>query len=512
MVNKSSRRDFIKTSAAVTGIGFWVAAGNSLKAQGSPNEKLGIAGVGVGGKGSSDIDNAAKWGTVVGLCDVDKRRLGQKQGTFQQAETFTDFREMLEKLDKKIDVVVVSTPDHMHAPAALMAMRMKKHMYVQKPLTRTIYEARMMGTVAAEMEVCTQMGNQGSAFHNARKYIAQVRKGLLGNIKEVHVWTNRPIWPQGVDRQDITTFEAEALANKKVLMDSSDEDEIAEGKAMDVARMVADKKAELARDLNNLDWELWIGAGKFRDYYPGQYHDFRWRGWWDFGSGALGDMACHTFNMPYYACDLRNPTSVQAISSGHNFDSFPTRSKIFFEFPANSWRSTTKATWYDGGNYPEPELLNDYGFRLRFDSNGRTSGAMIIGEKGALYTYDDYCQTCQLSKGVEDIAGVEYRQNSFIDEIGGNDEAHSRELFEAIQKNDPSICFSNYTENGGPLTETILLGNLAVWAASKPDEMGEKIEWDAVNLKVTNNVQTPGVVELVKPEYRECKGKGYRLD
>ena len=507
MVNKSSRRDFMKTSAAVTGLGFWVAAGNSLKAQDSPNETLGIAAVGVGGKGSSDIDNAAKWGTVVGLSDVDRNRLRSKQRNYQQAETFTDFREMLEKLDSKIDVVVVSTPDHMHAPAALMAMRMKKHMYVQKPLTRTIYEARKMGEVAAKMEVCTQMGNQGSAFPNARKYIAQVRAGLLGDIKEVHVWTNRPIWPQGFDRQDISTYEAEAIANKKELMDSSDEDEVAEGKAIDVAKMVADKKAELARDLNNLDWELWIGAGKFRDYYPGQYHDFRWRGWWDFGSGALGDMACHTFNMPYYACDLRNPTSVQAISSGHNFDSFPARSKIFFEFPKNEWRSAVKGTWYDGGNLPDAALLNDYGFE-----NPQSSGALIIGEKGALYTNDDYCQSCFLSKGIEDIAGVEWRPNSHIEELGNNDVAHSRELYEAILANDPSICFSNYTANGGPLTETILLGNLAVWAAGKPDEMGEKIEWDAVNLKVTNNVQTPGVVDLIKPTYRDCKGRGYQLD
>ena len=507
MVNKSSRRDFIKTSAAVTGIGFWVAAGQSLKAQNSPNEKLGIAGVGVGGKGSSDIDNAAKWGTVVGLSDVDRGRLRGKQRTYEQAETFTDFREMLEKLDKKIDVVVVSTPDHMHAPAALMAMRMKKHTYVQKPLTRTIYEARMMGKVAAEMGVCTQMGNQGSALDSVRMPIAQIRAGLLGDIKDVHVWTNRPIWPQGVNRQDITTFEAEALANKKKLMESGDADEIEEGKAMDVAKMVADKKAELARDLNNLDWELWIGAGKFRDYYPGQYHDFRWRGWWDFGSGALGDMACHTFNMPYYSCDLRNPISVQAITTGHNFDSFPERSKIFYQFPANDWRSAVTVTWYDGGNLPDRTLLNDLGF-----GNPASSGSLIIGEKGALYSPGDYGGAMQFSKDVEEIPNLTFRPNSFIKEYGSDDVSNSMELYEAIQKDDPSICFSNYTANGGPFTETILLGNLAVWAASKPDEMGEKIEWDAVNLKVTNNVQTPGVVELVKPEYRECKGVGYQLD
>ena len=506
MVNKSTRRDFIKTSAAVTGVGFWVAAGNQLKAADSPNEKLGVAAVGVGGKGSSDIANAARWGTIVGLCDIDKGQLEGKQKAYAQAETFLDYRDMLEKLDKKIDVVIVSAPDHMHAPAALQAMRMKKHVYVQKPLTRTIYEARMMGKIAKESGVCTQMGNQGSAFPNARKSIAQIRAGLLGDIKEVHVWTNRPIWPQGGDRQTIQSFRAEAQAKKDQLLASSRDRDKRAAAEMDVDAMVADKQAEINRNLENIDWELWIGAGKYRDYYPGQYHSFSWRGWWDFGSGALGDMACHTFNMPYYSCDLRNPTSVQAISSGHNFDSFPSRSKIFFEFPANDWRSAVKATWYDGGNRPDEELLKGYDFNIQGNS-----GALIIGEKGALYTFDDYCQTCQYSKGVEDIADVEYRPNSFIGDMG-NDQAHSMELFEAIQKNDPSICFSNYTENGGPLTETILLGNLAVWAASKPNEMGEKIEWDAENLKVTNNVQTPGVTDLIKPVYRECKGRGYRLD
>ena len=486
MVNKSTRRDFIKTSAAITGIGFWVAAGNSLKAQTSPNEKLGVAAVGVDGKGSGDIDNAAKWGTIVGLCDVAKNRLRGKQRAYPDAETFLDYREMLEKLDSKIDVVTVSTPDHMHAPAALQAMRMKKHTYVQKPLTRTIYEARMMGKVAAEMGVCTQMGNQGSALRNVRMPIAQIRAGLLGDIKDVHIWTNRPIWPQGQDRQTLETFRAEAAAS-----------------GGNVDEMVAEKKADIANDLENLDWELWIGAGKFRDYYPGQYHAFSWRGWWDFGSGALGDMACHTFNMPYYACDLRNPTSVQAITSGHNFDSFPARSKIFYEFPANDWRSALTCTWYDGKNLPSAELLNDLGF-----GNPADSGSLIIGEKGALYSPGDYGGSMHLSKGLEEIADLKYRPNSFIDEYGSDDVSNSFELYEAIQANDPSICFSNYTANGGPFTETILLGNLAVWAASKANEMGEKVEWDAANLKVTNNVQTPGVVDLIKPIYRD----GYRLD
>lgn len=486
---KPSRRDFLKTTA-VTGLGVWAAAGTAGKARAqSPNEKLGVVGIGVGGKGSSDIANAARWGEIIGLCDVDRGRLENAKKTYEKAEAFVDFRELLEKLDKNIDVVLVSTPDHMHAPAALQAMRMKKHTYVQKPLTRSIYEARLMGTVAKEMGVCTQMGNQGASLNSTREAVAQVKAGMVGTVKDVHVWTNRPVWPQGLNvvRKTLDTFAAEVRANEK--------DEVIANE------LIEEEKKKIENQLKNLDWELWIGAGKYREFYPGLYHSFAWRGWWDFGSGALGDMACHTFNMPFYACDLRNPTSVQAITSGHNHDSFPQRSKIFFEFPANDKRPALTATWYDGGNKPEKSLFESVGL----DRDVPISGALIIGDKGALFSGGDYCESWQ-PVGCEKKEGVTYTKTPRPE--GGMDAAQSGELYEAIIKNDPSICSGAYGEFGGPLTETILLGNLAVWAADKENEMGEKIEWDAVNLKVTNNVKTPGVKELIKPVYRD----GYRLD
>ncbi|MCL2348456.1 MAG: Gfo/Idh/MocA family oxidoreductase [Planctomycetaceae bacterium] len=510
MVNKTTRRDFIKTSAAVTGIGFWVAAGVSAQESKSPNEKLGVASVGVGGKGSGDVEHAAFFGNIVGLCDVDKGTLASAKSKYEKAETFTDFRDMLEKLDKSIDLVTVSTPDHMHAPAALMAMRMKKHMYVQKPLTRTIYEARKMAEVAQETGVCTQMGNQGSALNTSREAVAQVRAGVVGKIKEVHVWTNRPIWPQGIPSETMKTF-TEATEKARIRLTKEEREGLSaaeQEKKIEAKRkeIIDAKQKEIDNQLANLDWDLWIGAAKYRDFFPGLYHTFAWRGWWDFGSGALGDMACHTFNMPYYACDLRNPVSVQAITSGHNGDSFPSRSKIIYEFPANDFRPAVKAIWYDGGNLPDASVFEEAGITKK----PNISGAIVMGDKGTVYTEDDYCGTCEYIK-CEKLPNVTFRKNSHIDS-NDNDLAQKLELYEAIQKNDPSLCISGYAKNGGPLTETILLGNLAVWAASKPNVMGEKIEWDPINLKVKNNLETSGVKERIKPEYRECKGKGYRLD
>ena len=368
-MNKPTRRDFLKTTA-VTGVGFWVAGGVAAQESKSPNEKLAVASVGVGGKGSSDIANAARWGNIVGLCDVDQRTLANAKESYPDAKTFVDFREMLEKMENTIDVVTVSAPDHIHAVAALMAMRMKKHTYVQKPLTRSIYEARLMGTVAKEMGVCTQMGNQGSSQNTSREAVAQIQAGMVGTIKDVHIWTNRPIWPQGLDvvGQTLDMFAAKAKVEDPDLADD----------------LIAEMEEKIANDKKTLDWECWLGPAKYREYYPGIYHAFAWRGWWDFGSGALGDMACHTYNMPFYACDLRNPTSVQAITSGHNFDSFPLRSKIFYEFPATSKRPAITATWYDGGNKPSQELFEEVGLKEKVSD----TGSLIIGDKGTLFSND----------------------------------------------------------------------------------------------------------------------------
>ncbi len=305
MLKRASRRQFLGTTAA-TGIGFWVAGGLSAAESSSPNEKIAMAAIGVEGKGQSDSNDAGKNGDMVAVCDVDQKKLDAAKTRFPKAKQFTDFRKMFDEMGKSIDAITVSTPDHVHAPASVMGMRLGKHCFCQKPLTHTIYEARKMGEVAREMKVATQMGNQGTAEDGVRKAAALLRKGILGKVSEVHVWTNRPIWPQGGDRpreEPVPT---------------------------------------------NLNWDAWIGPAPMRPYAKG-YHPFAWRGWWDFGTGALGDMACHTLNMPFMGLELRDPVSVQAETSGHNKDSYPKWSIIRFEFPANSWRGPLSLFWYDGG-------------------------------------------------------------------------------------------------------------------------------------------------------------------
>ncbi len=441
MANKATRRQFIKTTAAATGIGYWVAGGVQAKQSNSPNERIALGCVGIGGKGSSDSRAAGASGDVVAICDVDRGRLASTAAKFPGTKTFTDFRKMLDEMGKSIDAVTVSTPDHTHAPAALMAMRMGKHCFCQKPLTHSIYESRLMGKVAKEMGVATQMGNQGTAGSGLRKAAAMMKAGRLGTPQEVIVWSNRPIWPQGTPRP------------------------------------------ESKPTPENLDWDAWLSVAPKRPYADG-YHPFKWRGWWDFGTGALGDMACHTINMPYMGLDLFNPQSVQATSAGHNRDSYPKWSVIDFEFPANDWRPAVKFTWMDGGKRPDPEVLDG-------DTPGR-SGCVVIGSKGKLYSGNDYGGIDKLYGDIDDSdEGLKY------DESPG----HFQEWVDAIRGGKPAR--SNFIDYAGGLTETILLGNLAVLVAA--DGEGERVEWDAENMKVKN---ISGLEQIVKPEYP----KGYTLD
>jgi len=438
MPHQPTRRQFLQTTAAA-GVGFWVAGGVQAAESRSPNQRIAMASIGIGGKGDSDSNDAGRSGDMVAICDVDENTLNGIGRRFPNAKKYTDFRKMLDEMGKSIDAVTVSTPDHMHAPAALMAMRMGKHAFVQKPLTRTIYEARLLGMVARLMKVATQMGNQGTADGGLREGAAKIRAGALGTVSEVHVWTNRPIWPQGINRPA--------------------------------------PKPEPA----NLKWQEWLGVAPERPYADG-YHPFKWRGWWDFGSGALGDMACHTVNMAFMALDLRNPTSVQAVTSGHNKDSYPSWSIINFEFPANNWRPAIKFTWYDGGKKVDPGKLDG--------ENPGGSGALVIGSKGKAYSKGDY-------GGVSKWLGNVEQPKVDVPHSPG----HFKEWVEAIRGGKPAM--SNFPDYAGPLTETILLGNLAVWAADKGE--GPKVEWDAQNLKV-KNVQ--GLEQIVKPVYRP----GYTLD
>ncbi len=452
MSYQPSRREFMQAGAAV-GIGYWVAGGVSAAESNSPNERIAMASIGVDGKGKSDTADAARAGDMVAICDVDRKRLEAAARSYPKAKMYTDFRKMLEEMGSSIDAVTVSTPDHMHAPAALMAMRMGKHCFCQKPLTRTIYEARLMANVAREKKVATQMGNQGTANEPLRRAAAMLRKNVVGTVKEVHVWTNRPIWPQGLDRPPTKPVPEE------------------------------------------LDWDLWLGCAPERPYSDG-YHPFKWRGWWDFGSGALGDMACHTVNMPYMGLELKNPVAVQAETSGHNKDSYPQWSVIEFDFPAVDWRPALKFFWYDGGKKPPAALMEQmsaaYASELAKDKGYINTGCIVVGDKGILFSPGDYAERkIKLSTGAE-LPDVEFERSP----------GHFQEWVRAI-KGGPEAK-SNFPNYAGGLTETILLGNLAVFAADKPGK-GPKVEWDAVNLKVKN---MPELMAIVKPTYR----KGWVLD
>jgi predicted dehydrogenase len=286
------------------------------------------------------------------------------------------------------------------------------------------------------------MGNQGTASPSLREAAAVIKSGALGKVKEVHVWTNRPVWPQGLARPT--------------------------------------EKVEVP---SHLHWAEWIGPAPTRPYNP-IYHPFKWRGWWDFGTGALGDMACHTVNMPYMALDMRDPTSVQAITSGHNHDSYPSWSEITFAFPQLGDRAPLTFKWYDGGKKPDESLLQG-------KAKMQNSGCLVIGEKGSLYAPGDYAE-----RGLTMI-GCEKPEVETIKSPG-----HFEEWVRAIKGGEPAM--SNFPGYAASLTETILLGNLAVWAAPGKEEMGKKIEWDAKNLTATN---APEVAHIVKPELKN----GYSL-
>jgi predicted dehydrogenase len=433
----TDRRRFLQATAT-TGVGVFVGHRLAAQESKSANERIRFACIGVGGKGRSDSSDAKRAGDVVAICDVDDNTLEKAGSTsFPSAARYTDFRKLFDEMAGSIDAVTVSIPDHMHAPVTAMALNLGKACYTQKPLTRTIWEARRLGEIAREKNVPTQMGNQGTSFSGLRKTVAALQAGVVGKPTAAHVWTNRPTWAQGGPRG------AEASVPPGV------------------------------------HWDLWLGPRPHRPYAPG-YHPHAWRGWWDFGSGALGDMACHTLNMPFWALELRNPTSVVAESSGHNRDSYPKWSIINFEFPATENRAPLTLTWYDGGKLPPGELFQG--------KEIPKSGVLIVGDKDTLLAPRDYCET-----GFQLLSGGTQPKVEFEESPG-----HFKELVIAIQGGPPAK--SNFPDYASALTETVLLGNLAVWAAPEAGSPGKKIEWDAVNLKATN---APEVEELIRPSYRE---------
>ena len=316
-----------------------------------PNETLNIACIGVGGKGKSDTDQAARHGRIVAVCDIDQKRLDAMAAKHKEAKKYNDFRELLHELDSKIDAVVVSTPDHTHAPAAVTAMRLGKHVYCQKPLAHSVWEARLMRETARQKGVCTQMGNQGTADPGFRRGAELVRSGAIGEVQEVHVWTNRPFkyWKQAPD--------------------------------------IVARPKERCRCPKHVHWDLFLGPAPERPYNP-VYHPHNWRGWWDFGTGSLGDMACHTANLAFMALQLGLPVRVSAKSGEINPETYPAWATITYEFPARGSLPPVKLTWYEGAkdgkrNLP-PRRLFPEGFQPS------DSGSLLIGSKWRMYSPNDY--------------------------------------------------------------------------------------------------------------------------
>ncbi len=445
MTSRENRRSFLRQSALAGTTTFLFSAAPAVarvRPQ-SANEKIRFACIGVGGKGSGDTSDAGTHGEVVALCDIDENTLDKKAEEFPKAKKYIDYRKMLEEMDGQIDAVTVSTPDHTHAPASVMAMKMGKHCFCQKPLTWSIEEARVMRQLAADKHLCTQMGNQGTAADGFRDGVELLRSDTLGAIKEIHVWTNRPIWPQGIGRPKDTPGIP-----------------------------------------NHVHWYEFLGPAADRPYHPA-YHSFKWRGWLDFGTGALGDMACHTINVAAYALELFDAESAEVLDSSGIVDNetYPVWSIIRTQFGPRGNRGPISLTWYDGGdNLPEEKRAYR---ELMHGEKTSGSGLLIVGEKGSFYSVNDY--------GAERLLIPRDRFTDFKkpDQTLPRSPGHFTEFAEAIKANEPTKAMSNF-DYAGRLTETVLLGVVAMKA-------GAKIEWDAEAMKAKNN---PAADAFIRRDYR----------
>ncbi|MBX2916248.1 MAG: Gfo/Idh/MocA family oxidoreductase [Cyclobacteriaceae bacterium] len=475
----TTRRSFIKTAglaaAAVTIVPRHVL-GKGYKA---PSDTLYIAGIGVGGKGQSDLASFAKSpkANIAFLCDVDDRRAATSVTNFPKAKYYKDYRKMLDKEHKHIDAVSVSTPDHMHAVQAMAAMQLGKHVYVQKPLTHDIYEARMLTQAAKKYKVVTQMGNQGASGDGVRQMREWFDAGLIGDVHTVYCWTNRPVWPQGIPWS----------ANK----------------------------AEVPKEL---DWDLWLGTAPYKDYVD-KLVPFNWRGWWDYGTGALGDMACHIIEPAFRTLGLGYPTEVEAsvgsvyvdeFKRGYFPESCPPSSHITLKFAGTNGKPDIKFHWMDGGI--QPERPDELGPNEVFGDGG--NGVLLIGTKGKMMcgTYGINPQLLPTTRTKEVNVPQKYARV-----VGGSEPGHYLQWVDGCMAGYGKTELSSDFEIAGPLTESILMGNLALrsFDIRKPREGGRpdqfdypgryiKLLWDGPNMKITNFDEAN---QFVKRNYRE----GYSL-
>jgi predicted dehydrogenase len=440
---KISRRQFMGAAAALTIVPRYVLGGPRNI---PPSEKVNIAGIGVGGRGASVLDGVSSQ-NIVALCDVDWKHAGGTFNRFPNAKKYRDFRKMLEEEDKNIDAVTVATPDHVHAVATMTAIKMGKHVYCEKPLTHSVYEARRVAEAAREHKVATQMGNQGQASEETRLLCEHIWDGAIGPVREVHVWTDRPsrglfevYWPQGVDRP---------------------------------------KEEPPAPE--HLDWDLWLGPAPYRPYHP-CYLPSNWRGWWDFGTGALGDIGCHSLDSVFRALKLGHPVSVEAACTLVNKETYPVASTVHYQFPARGDMPPVKVTWYDGGlRPPRPDELEE----------GREmgeGGALFVGDKGKMLR----------GRLIPESRQKEYGKppNKLARSPG-----HFEEWINACKGGAPAG--SNF-DHAGLLAEVVLLGNVALRVELREKLMRTKLTWDGPNMKITNLSEAN---QFLQREYR----KGWTL-
>ena len=446
--SKISRRSFLggtlTTAAAFTIVPRHVLGGSGYT---SPSDKVNIGCVGVGGKGTSDIFGVSTE-NIVALCDVDDLQMARFEGRasqdpdkaalFEKAKKYRDFREMIDE-EKSIDAITVSTPDHNHAVIAMTAIKMGKHVFVQKPLTHTVYEARMLAKAAKKAKIVSQMGNQGHAGEGGRLINEWIWDGAIGPVREVHAWTNRPIWPQGIERPK-----------------------------------------EIPSVPSTLDWNMWLGPAPFRPYHPA-YCPFNWRGWWEFGTGALGDMGAHILDHPFWALNLGAPSTIIASSTQFTEDSPPIAEIVEYEFPARGDLPPVKLKWYDGGLMPpRPEELEE-GRRM----GERGGGVIFVGDKGKLM-----CSVYGANPRL--IPETKMKEYNRPEKTIPRSPGIHQEWVEAIKKGEKSTTDFEYS---GALSEMMLLGNVAVLSKRH----NTKLQWDSKNLRITNLEEAN---ELLHMKYR----------
>jgi len=439
MSSNVPRRTFVSQMAAA-GAAFHIVPRHVLGGPGfrSPSDTLNVACIGVGGMGASDVRGMSEE-NIYALCDVDEERAAQSYINHPTAKRYKDFRVMLDRDGESIDAVTVSTPDHTHYVAAMTALRMGKHVYCQKPLTRTIWEAQQLESAARDSSAATQMGNQGHSWEGTRQIREWVEAGWIGTVTEVHYWTNRPIWPQAIERP----LDAHHIPRQ-------------------------------------LDWDLWLGPAPERPYHPA-YAPFNWRGWWDFGTGALGDIACHAMDAAFWALELGYPTRIEPESTPLYEETAPAASRIVYHFPARGDHPALDVVWRDG-NLTPPRPVDLAEGELWPPGS---SGQLWVGDEGTLVAgiYGENPRLVDATRHAELLANPPDQEYPRTDGVYA-------EWIAACKSG--GRAGSDFATHAGPLTEMVLLGNLAVRTA-------RVLEIDPQSGQVTNTMIPE---DYVKPEYR----------